>query len=280
MNKLKKIFRLAAMLVTVSTLNSCHWYRCKAEGIIFIRNDQSSKFLQNDLSKLQLSFDEILKLIKSDAIIDEVIIELSKNQQYQHYLSHRQFQKNFNAVKIQGVDVISLSYSHGDANFANEVTNTWIDIIINQTIRSHRKVIEDMKALYQDGSSGKTIDAVILRLKDKNKFNDNFTNNDFAKSLIIKRSYEPNLINVSYDHKDFEFASDVVQTWASVMYDYYGYLSDTSKFVVTENITDAGLKSWNIYINSQDIGKIPDILKYADGTCSQPKLFDFLIAHN
>ncbi|MEM8719181.1 MAG: hypothetical protein AAGE84_07705 [Cyanobacteria bacterium P01_G01_bin.39] len=269
------ILIFSTLLLTVFALNSCHCYQCKAEGKIFIRNHQYSEFLQNDLSKLQLSFDEILKLISSDAIIDDVIIELSKNQQYQEYLSHRQFKKSFNAVKIQGTDVISLSYSHRNANFANEVTNTWIDTIINQRIRRHAEVSENLNALYKDGTSSKTIDEVIRRLRNKNKFKNYLADNDVTKNLIIKRTYDHNLINIDYEHTDPEFADDVVKTWVSVMYDYYGYLSDISKFIVNENITDTGSISLNIYIDNRDIGRIPDILEYADGTCSKPRLFDF-----
>ncbi|MEM7591272.1 MAG: hypothetical protein AAF383_07105 [Cyanobacteria bacterium P01_A01_bin.83] len=241
-----------------------------------IRNHQSSEFLQNDLSKLQLSFDEILKLFNSDEIINDVINKLNKNQQYQEYLSHRRFKKNFSAVKIQGVDVISLSYSHRDANFANEVTNTWIDIIVSHKIRRHSEVSENLNALYKDGTSDKTVNEIIRRLRNQNKYNNYLSDNGFAKSLIIKRIYDPNLINIYYEHADSNFANDVLQTWVSVMYDHYGYLSDISKFIVSENITDTGSVSLNIYIDNRDIGRIPDILEYADGTCSEARLFNFL----
>ncbi|MEM8723521.1 MAG: hypothetical protein AAGE84_30275 [Cyanobacteria bacterium P01_G01_bin.39] len=105
MNKLRKIFKIAALLIAISALNSCSWLECEAKGIIFIRTYKSSAALQSNLGKPPQTFDEVFEKIKSPEIINSVIDKMNRNQEYQKYLSNTNLTNRFKLKPLKNSDI-------------------------------------------------------------------------------------------------------------------------------------------------------------------------------
>ncbi|MEM7591273.1 MAG: hypothetical protein AAF383_07110 [Cyanobacteria bacterium P01_A01_bin.83] len=276
MNKLKKLFKLSGLFVTIFTLNSCSWLECEAQEIILVRNYQHSAALQSNPDKPLRTFNEIFEQIKSPEIINSVIYKMNLNQEYKKYLSNTNLTNKFKLKSLKNSDynVLTLSYIHSDTDFANAMVNTWVDIV-NQEIRDKYKPKGvSLEPMYKDSYSDQTINNIIANLNKNKKYQNYLASDKFIQYFAVTRHHNPDTITVKFEHPYIKFSNEIIDTWTDVMSKKYDYFTWFSEFTHQENISDTGLKSIEIGIANEYIDYITILKSPNDETCSKP---DYLV---